>query len=52
MALLFAGGFMNLYWIVGLAVFVFAEKVLVIGRGLGRIAGVCLLGWGLWVLLT
>jgi predicted metal-binding membrane protein len=51
MALLFAGGVMNLYWIVGLAVFVFAEKVLVIGSGLGRIAGVCLLGWGLWVLV-
>jgi len=51
MALLFAGGVMNLYWIVGLAAFVFAEKVLVIGRGLGRIAGVGLLVWGLLVLV-
>jgi predicted metal-binding membrane protein len=50
MALLFAGGVMNLYWIVGLALFVFAEKVLTIGRGLGRIAGVCLLAWGVLVL--
>jgi predicted metal-binding membrane protein len=50
MALLFAGGVMNLYWIVGLALFVFAEKVLTIGRGLGQIAGVFLLVWGVLVL--
>jgi predicted metal-binding membrane protein len=51
MALLFVGGVMNLYWIVGLAVFVFAEKVLALGRALGRVAGVCLLLWGALVLL-
>jgi predicted metal-binding membrane protein len=50
MALLFAGGVMNLYWIVGLAVFVFAEKVLRMGNALGRLAGVCLLVWGSLVL--
>lgn len=51
MALLFAGGVMNLYWIVGLAIFVFAEKVLTFGNGLGRMAGVALLVWGVVVLL-
>ena len=51
MALLFAGGVMNLYWIVGLAAFVFAEKVLAVGRTLGQIAGICLLLWGVLVLL-
>jgi len=51
MALLFVGGVMNLYWIIGLALFVFAEKVLAIGRGLGRVAGACLLVSGALVLL-
>jgi predicted metal-binding membrane protein len=51
MALLFVGGVMNLYWIVGLAIFVFAEKVLTIGRLLGQITGVGLLIWGMLVLL-
>ncbi|MGI9302924.1 MAG: DUF2182 domain-containing protein [Gammaproteobacteria bacterium] len=40
MALLFAGGVMNLIWIVGLALFVLAEKVLARGVWFGRIAGV------------
>ena len=51
MALLFVGGVMNLYWIVGLAAFVFAEKVLAIGPLLGRLAGAGLLAWGALVLL-
>jgi predicted metal-binding membrane protein len=51
MALLFAGGVMNLYWILGLALFVFAEKVLTMGRALGRIVGAGLLLWGAFVLL-
>jgi predicted metal-binding membrane protein len=46
MALLFVGGVMNLYWIIGLAVFVFAEKVLLMGRTPGLIAGLVLIGWG------
>jgi predicted metal-binding membrane protein len=50
MALLFFGGIMNLYWILGLALFVLGEKVLprgdLIGRGLG--AGLAL--WGLLLL--
>ena len=46
MALLFYGGVMNLYWIVGLALFVLLEKVLPFGHRLGGIAGVGLLAWG------
>jgi predicted metal-binding membrane protein len=47
MALLFVGGVMNLYWIVGLAVFVFAEKALAMGPAMSRLAGYALLLWGL-----
>jgi len=39
MALLFAGGVMNLYWIAGLAVFVLVEKIFSHGVWFGRIAG-------------
>lgn len=39
MALLFAGGVMNLYWIAGLALFVLIEKLFPKGVGFGRIAG-------------
>jgi predicted metal-binding membrane protein len=50
MALLFVGGVMNLYWIIGLAAFVFAEKVLMAGRTPGLIAGLFLIGWGVAVI--
>ncbi|MDX1575204.1 MAG: DUF2182 domain-containing protein [Kiloniellales bacterium] len=46
MALLFYGGVMNLYWIVGLALFVLLEKVLPGGHRIGSVAGVGLLAWG------
>ncbi len=46
MALLFYGGVMNLYWIVGLALFVLLEKVMPAGQRLGGIAGVGLIAWG------
>lgn len=46
MALLFYGGVMNLYWIVGLALFVLIEKVLPFGHRIGGVAGVGLLAWG------
>ena len=49
MALLFFGGVMNLYWIVGLAVFVLLEKVSPLGHWLGRVAGVVLIGWGAYL---
>jgi predicted metal-binding membrane protein len=46
MALLFFGGVMNLYWIVGLAIFVLLEKTIPFGHWLGRLAGVTLVVWG------
>ena len=46
MALLFFGGVMNLYWIVGLAVFVLLEKTIPHGHWLGSVAGVALVSWG------
>jgi predicted metal-binding membrane protein len=49
MALLFVAGVMNLLWVVVIAGFVLAEKVMPNGRMLGRITGVLLVGWGLWV---
>ena len=46
MALLFYGGVMNLYWIIGLAVLVLLEKTLPAGHWLGRITGAFLIAWG------
>jgi len=45
MALLFFGGVMNLYWIIGLAVFVLLEKTIPLGHWLGRVAGIALVAW-------
>ena len=47
MALLFFGGVMNLFWIVGIAAFVLLEKTIPLGHWLGRAAGVALVVWGL-----
>ena len=49
MALLFYGGVMNLIWIVGLAAFVLVEKVMRTGETVGRVIGVALIGWGVWL---
>ncbi len=46
MALLFFGGVMNLYWIVGIAVFVLLEKTIPLGHWFGRLAGISLIAWG------
>jgi predicted metal-binding membrane protein len=54
MALLFVGGIMNLYWIVGLAAFVAIEKLVPHGHLLSKIAGTGLILWGgvvLWYAL-
>jgi predicted metal-binding membrane protein len=50
MALLFVGGVMNLYWIAGLAIYVWIEKVMPGGPAASRIMGVLLMAWGLAVL--
>ena len=48
MVLLFYGGVMELRWIVGLAAFVAAEKLIPAGNRLSRFAGLILIGWGIW----
>ncbi len=50
MALLFVGGVMNLFWIIGLAALVFAEKVLLIGHRLGQLAGAIMICVGVAML--
>ncbi|WP_298847139.1 DUF2182 domain-containing protein [uncultured Ruegeria sp.] len=48
MLLLFVGGIMNLYWIVGIAAYVALEKLLPRARWLAPVTGVALIGAGLW----
>ncbi len=50
MGLLFYGGVMNLYWIVGLALFVLVEKTVALGHRLGSLAGAGLVIWGVALL--
>jgi len=49
MALLFVAGVMNLLWVAVIAGFVLIEKVVPSGRLIGRLTGVLLAGWGLWM---
>jgi predicted metal-binding membrane protein len=51
MGLLFVGGVMNLYWILGLAVFVLLEKTIPAGHWLGSLTGIGLIVWGGWMLV-
>ena len=51
MGLLFFGGVMNLYWIIGLALFVLIEKTVPAGHWLSYIVGVVLILCGAIVLL-
>ncbi len=46
MVLLFYGGVMNLYWIIGLAVYVLIEKTLPVGQRLAVLIGPALVAWG------
>ena len=50
MALLFVGGVMNLFWIAVLAILVLLEKIAPLGRLVARIAGICLIASGAWLL--
>jgi predicted metal-binding membrane protein len=52
MALLFVGGIMNLYWIVGLALFVLGEKTLPNRRLLSRVVGAALVLGGVGMLVA
>ena len=49
MALLFVGGVMNLYWIIGLALLVLFEKFVPARFWVDAITGVVLLIWGGWL---
>ena len=48
MGLLFYGGVMDLRWIVGLALYVAAEKLIPVGNRLSQFTGLILIGWGAW----
>jgi predicted metal-binding membrane protein len=50
MALLFYGGVMNLYWIIGLTSYIFLEKLVPRGMLVSRLASVVLIVWGAFVL--
>lgn len=50
MGLLFYGGVMELRWIVGLAVYVAIEKLVPAGNRISQIAGVFLIGWGIFTI--
>jgi predicted metal-binding membrane protein len=50
MTLLFYGGVMELSWIVGLAVYVAAEKLIPARYSVSRLAGIALISWGAVVL--
>jgi predicted metal-binding membrane protein len=52
MALLFYGGVMNLLWIIGLALLVLAEKMMPAGVAFGRVTGLLLIAWGVWLGFT
>ena len=49
MALLLVAGVMNLLWVAAIAGFVLIEKVAPGGDRLGQVAGVLLIGWGVWM---
>jgi predicted metal-binding membrane protein len=52
MGLLFFGGIMNLFWIIGLAVFILLEKTIPVGSWIGRIVGFGVAAWGAVMLIT
>jgi predicted metal-binding membrane protein len=48
MALLFVGGVMNIFWVLGLTVLVTAEKLLPSGQWIQKVSGAVLIGWGVF----
>ena len=50
MTLLFVGGVMNLFWIIGLTIYVWIEKILPGGEIISRLMGGLLALWGLGLL--
>ena len=52
MALLFVGGIMNLYWIVGIALYVLVEKLTPWPQAFSRLTGLVLMVSGSWFVVT
>jgi predicted metal-binding membrane protein len=52
MGLLFFGGIMNLFWIIGLAAFVLLEKTTPMGSWIGRFVGIGVAAWGVLLVAT
>lgn len=52
MGLLFYGGVMELRWIIGLALYVAAEKLIPAGSRLSHATGLLLVAWGGWTLFS
>ena len=52
MSLLLAAGAMNLLWVAAMAAFVLVEKAAPAGQWVSRIAGLVLVGWGIWMALS
>lgn len=52
MALLFVAGVMNLLWVAAIAGFVLLEKLAPAGPWIGRVGGLALVGWGVWLLTS
>jgi predicted metal-binding membrane protein len=51
MALLFVAGVMNIWWVAAIAGFVLLEKAAPKGLWIGKVAGVLLATWGIWMIL-
>jgi predicted metal-binding membrane protein len=51
MAVLFVVGVMNLLWVAALAALVFVEKLVPVGPAVGRVAGVAMAGWGVYLVV-
>ena len=49
MLLLFVAGVMNVLWIAALTALVLLEKIVPKGLWVGRVAGLLLIGWGVWM---
>ena len=50
MVLMFVAGAMNIIWMVFLAVYILAEKLMPGGRRFSLLSGMIMIGWGLWML--
>ena len=52
MLLLFVAGVMNVLWIAALTALVLLEKIAPRGLWMGRVAGLALIAWGIWMVVV